>query len=153
MKRLFPFLVLLAWCSSLILQTPAFAQRGMGDAEGVARSQEVVQKISGTAVVQEVAVEECTQTTGRYPVGIHLLAENSDGESLNLHLGPEPVLRKITRQIEEGTEISFKAFRTTQLPENNFIVEVIGFNGKQLTLRDESLRPRWAGQRGRRWLR
>jgi len=119
MKRLLVLcFILLWWVVVPLSNNVAHAQRGMGDTEGVVRSQAVTKQVTGSAVIEEVVVEECKQTTGRYPIGVHLLVKDTDDQSLNLHLGPEPVLTDITTRLQKGMEISFEAFQTEKLPKN-----------------------------------
>ena len=61
--------------AAMLLADAVAAQRGTGEREGVAR-QDVkpeVQTITGT--LKEIKTDPCQQTTGRSPVGTHLLLQ------------------------------------------------------------------------------
>lgn len=122
----------------------ASAQRGMGDAAGVARQGNAlpVQTFSGTVVSIEVGA--CEQTTGRSLQGVHLFVDTDAGERINLHLGPLFAVDHIVDQMGDGLDLSFDAFRTDALPEDAYIAKTLRFDGKTVSLRDDALRPSWA---------
>ncbi|MGM0532215.1 MAG: hypothetical protein ACQER7_12790 [Bacteroidota bacterium] len=133
-----------------------YAQRGTGNNSGIARSnsENAIEQISGE--LQEVITEPCAQTTGRYSKGTHLLVKTDDDETqpFNVHLGPTRMVSDMTDQIKTGKEIQIKVFRTDDLPENQYIAKEFTSEGKTYELRNEDLRPFWAGNRkGRRGMR
>ena len=144
---------------TMILLTVApfvYAQKGTGDNTGVARSSSVNEVIQISGELQKVVNETCTQTTGRYSQGTHLLIKTAEGETqpLNVHLGPTQVVSGMTDKLETGQEIQMKVFRTDNLPENQYVAKEFTSEGKSYELRDASLSPFWAGNRkGRRGMR
>ena len=126
------------------------AQKGTGDGTGIAGRNvvSVTENIEGT--VQEVLHETCPQTTGRYDNGTHILIKpgSGDGQLLNIHLGPTAKLGDIVKNIDAGMNVSLKVFRTKKLPDNQYIAKEITVNNNTYALRDENLKPFWAGNRG-----
>lgn len=128
----------------------ACAQRGIGGHTGIVREPEKAELATLKAVVTEVNSHPCGKTTGRAPVGTHVLARNKAGEELNIHLGPADKVREIAGQLVPGTQVKFRVFRTREMAENHYVAITLSFGGKVLRLRDERLRPFWAGDfRGR----
>jgi len=58
-------------------------------------------------------------------------------------------LRDELKQHAAGQEISFEAFRTDRMPKDAYIAKSIKAGDKVFALRNDNLRPRWAGGRGR----
>jgi len=138
-KNLFMNLILV-----LILADVAFAQRGTGERQGVARQtdQPTVQSIVGT--LQEVQTGPCENTTGKSPVGTHLILEGK-AATYNLHLGPEARVGDVIALARVGEPVEATAFRTGRLADDHFVAVTVKLGGEEIRLRDESLRPRWAG--------
>ncbi len=127
---------------------PAIAQKGTGEPTGVARQglKLPIEAMSGT--IKDIKIGPCEKTTGRAKEGAHLLVLAPDGRTINLHLGPTFALRDELKQLAAGQEISFDAFRTDRMPKDAYIAKSIKAGDKLFTLRNDSLRPRWAGGRG-----
>jgi hypothetical protein len=139
---------ILAAATALVLALPAAAQKGMGQATGVAREavKPPVQKMSGT--VADVAIGECEQTTGRSTMGAHLMVKAEGDKTINLHLGPLSAVEYIVEQVPVGTPIAVEAFRTEAMPEDAYVAKSITVDDKVIHLRDDNLRPSWAAGRG-----
>jgi len=137
--------VMLAWS----VPAQSYAQRGMGDNSGVAREavKPVVVSIQGT--VREVVTEPCAQTTGRSYLGTHVVLATDNAE-VNIHLGPAAAVESIAEQLKVDAPIEVAGFRTEKMPENHYVAQVIVIGDQTLRLRDENLRPVWAGA-GRPW--
>jgi hypothetical protein len=134
---------------SMAVATAALAQRGVGEPSGIARQavRPELSVVSGT--LKAIEIGPCQQTTGRYPIGTHLVLTTKDGAQINVHVGPAAVAKSLTDQLAIGEEIRVDAFRTDKMAENHFIAKAVHFNGKTVELRDASLRPNWArGGRG-----
>jgi len=134
----------------LLMVTPlVYAQKGTGNNTGIARSNSVNEVIQISGELQKVVNETCTQTTGRYSKGTHLLVKTEAGETqpLNVHLGPAREVTSMTDQLETGQEIQMKVFRTDNLPENQYVAKEFISKGKTYELRDAALRPFWAGRK------
>lgn len=128
----------------LLLAGSAAAQRGTGERQGVARQavKPAVQAIAGT--LQEVKTGPCEQTTGKSPIGTHLILEGTDA-TYNLHLGPEAEVGDVIKLARVGKPVEATAFRTGRLADDHFVAVTVKLGGEEIRLRDESLRPRWAG--------
>ena len=128
----------------------AYAQKGMGDPTGMARQglQPPLTKLAGK--VLSIETHPCEKTTGRAVVGTHLILEAADGRQYNLHVGPADAVASIVESLEPRTPIEVVGFRTSKLPENQYVATRLTLaDGTVVRLRDSSLRPFWAGQ-GRR---
>jgi len=134
----------------LALASMGYAQKGMGNNSGVARTNSVdeIKQISGE--LQEIITEPCTQTTGRYSNGTHLLVKTDENATFNVHLGPTKEVSGMTGQLNTGEEIHLKMYTTEDLPENHYIVKE--FTGKEVSheIRDANLKPFWADSNGNR---
>lgn len=139
---------MLAVTTALVLATPAAAQKGIGEQTGVAREavKPPVQEMSGT--VADVKIGACEQTTGRSNMGAHLMVTVEGGKTINLHLGPLSAVEHVVEQVPTGTPIAFEAFRTEEMPEDAYVAKSIAVDDKVIHLRDDNLRPSWAGGRG-----
>jgi predicted Fe-Mo cluster-binding NifX family protein len=94
-----------------------------------------------------VKTEPCRATTGRSPLGTHLLLKTPDGETVNAHLGPAAAVEFLTKDLSRGMEVKLEAFRTTKTQMGQYIVRSLTFGDRTVELRDENLRPAWAGGR------
>lgn len=131
-----------------LLASNADAQRGMGDPEGIVRQgvRPEVSTLSGKLI--EVRTGTCESTTGRFPIGTHLILETPQGDKLNIHLGPAPMLAETVNQLSAGQPLTVTAFRTEKMPEKHYVAQTLTFGDTTVRLRDENLRPVWAGGRG-----
>ncbi len=125
--------------------TPAYSQRGVGDAEGIARQTVKPDVVSLEGTVAEIRIAKCEKTTGPSLIGAHVLVTTEDGTVLNVHLGPADAVRDVTNQLVPGQAVAIKAFRTAKLPEDNYVAQSLTIDGSSIELRDENLRPVWAG--------
>jgi hypothetical protein len=136
-----------------VLATTGYAQKGVGNQSGIGQSNTPAKPKQISGEIKEVLKEPCTQTTGRYDQGTHLLVESevdSKDHILNIHLGPTAVLNEMTNQLKPGRKIQLKVFKTSDLPKNQYIAKSYVFNQNSYTLRDADLRPFWANNRGKK---
>jgi hypothetical protein len=126
----------------------ALAQRGAGERPGIARQADKpkVQNVAGS--LKEVKTGPCEHTTGRSPVGTHLILEGKE-TTFNLHLGPESEVKDVVERTKIGEPVEATAFRTGRLADEHYVAVTVKLGGEEIRLRDDSLRPRWAGD-GRR---
>jgi hypothetical protein len=141
---------ILAACAGLALSgLPASAQKGMGEATGVARQADkpAVQSFAGT--VENIEIAPCKRTTGRFVEGVHVKVQMPD-RIVDVHLGPSAALEDLLDQITTTNPVSFEGFRTDQMPENTYVAKTFTLAGTTYELRDDALRPKWAigGRRG-----
>lgn len=137
----------------------AEAQRGMGDGVGVARGGAEVERLAVSGTLKEIVTEPCSKTTGWALSGTHLVVategqDAEDRETWNVHLGPTVVMESLVDKLTEGMQITVDAFRTAKLPEDACVACVLTFDDEEIVLRDETLRPVWAGRgdgRGGGW--
>jgi len=134
----------------LALTSMGYAQKGMGNNSGIARtnSTDEIEQISGK--LQEIITEPCTQTTGRYSNGTHLLVKNNDNETLNVHLGPTKVVSGMTNQLNTGEEIHLEMYTTKDLPENHYIAKEFKSGEVSHEIRNSNLKPFWANSNSSR---
>lgn len=135
-------LVAVAW-----LAMPAYAQRGAGESTGVARQATSPELTEVTGTIREVKDAPCESTTGGATRGTHLLLATEDGRVLNIHLGPSAFVGFAVDQLNTGKSIVASVFRTEKLPAENFVAKSLTVEGRTITLRDDTLRPVWAGGR------
>ncbi len=133
------------WCWGA---SEALAQKGMGDPTGVARQAVKPEVVSLTGKVVSVESGPCELTTGPAAIGTHVMLETEDGESLNVHLGPQVAVAELAKRLKRGTALSISAFRTEKMPEGHYVAQSLTLGNKTIELRDASLRPVWAGGRG-----
>jgi hypothetical protein len=133
----------------LVFSSSVEAQRGTGEQEGVAQQgiRPEVQTIIG--VLKEIKTDPCERTTGPSPIGTHLIFE-ADNDQLNVHLGPASEVGDVIGMVRVGDTLEVRAFRTPRLPDNQFIAVSVKSGDQVIELRDDSLRPRWAGGGGPR---
>jgi predicted Fe-Mo cluster-binding NifX family protein len=76
------------------------------------------------------------------------MIKTSDGKTVNIHLGPAAVVEFVTKELSRDMEVKVKAFRTTKTKKGQYIARTLTFGDRTVELRDENLRPAWAGARG-----
>jgi hypothetical protein len=135
-------LVAVAW-----LAIPAYAQRGTGESTGVARQATLPELTEVAGTIQEVRDAPCESTTGGATRGTHLLLATEDGRVLNVHLGPSASVGFAVNQLNTGQSIVASVFRTEKLADENFVAKSLTVDSRKITLRDDTLRPVWAGGR------
>lgn len=133
-----------------MLAVTASAQRGTGADTGVAQRIPSPSIVTKSGKITKVETGPCEGTTGRSLSGVHLLIQEPNGDTLNLHLGPTEALNTVVDRLAPGQSLSFEAFRTDRLPSNHFIAKTLMLDDEVIRLRDDNLRPSWAyGGRGR----
>ncbi len=137
----------------------ASAQRGLGEWEGVAQRATLPPVIELRGRIEEIDVAPCEATTGRALAGVHMfvlsddepvggsVAQTKGKHRLNVHLGPAEVLEDEVNDLRKtDREVQVIAFRTEAMEEGHYVARSIRIDEKTtLELRDENLRPLWAG--------
>jgi hypothetical protein len=144
-KQMNKSLTLLAVMLTVMLCVQAaWAQRGTGQQQGVARQVDKppVETIVGS--LKEIKTDPCGQATGRSPVGTHLILQG-DTKTYNVHLGPASEVVDVVGMVRVGDKIEARVFRTPRLPEDQYVAVSVKLGEKEIALRDDSLRPKWAG--------
>lgn len=136
---------------ALGLWSAAFAQRGVGDSQGVARQPTKPKVVSLSGKVVKVETATCEMTTGRSPLGTHLVMKTSDGKKLNIHLGPATAVEFVAKELSQGQKVKVEAFRTAKMKKGQYVARTLTFGSRTVELRDETLRPAWAGRSGPGW--
>jgi len=126
----------------------AMAQRGAGDPAGVARSGNTPEIVTLSGKVLEVQTEPCTNTTGRSTLGTHFLMKTAEGKTLNIHLGPAGMVESAAKELVQDKAVKVQAFRTEKMKEQHYVAQTLSYDGRSVTLRDETLQPVWAGGAG-----
>jgi hypothetical protein len=148
MKSITKQLVACAVLWALAWPAQGFAQRGMGDTTGVAQQAVKPAIVSLSGAVREIVTGPCEQTTGRSYLGTHIVLTTDDGAEVNVHLGPAQRVDAMVEPLKVGTAVQVAGFRTEKMPENHYVAQVIKVGDETLRLRDDNLRPVWAGNRG-----
>ncbi len=134
--------------------TVAFGQKGTGEATGLARQSVKPDVVALSGTVLEVKTGPCQMTTGPAAEGTHFTLQTSAGKKLDIHLGPELQVKDVAKKLAADQTTTVKAFRTERLPEDAYIAQSVTVDDETLRLRDDDLRPVWAGgmanQKGRR---
>jgi hypothetical protein len=129
----------------------------MGDSAGMAQEATKPKLISLKGKVVSVETGPCEKTTGPGNAGTHMILRTKKQEELNVHLGLAVAVEDIAKQLSVGKKVKVTAFRTKKMPEGHYVAQSLNFNGKTVEIRDDNLRPFWAGggQRGygRGWRR
>jgi len=122
----------------------AYAQKGTGDATGVAQQAVKPEVTSLSGKLLEIKTGPCEKTTGRSPVGTHIILETAKKEKVNVHLGPATAVAEAVAELTIGQEITVKAFRTDKLKDHHYVAVSLSFDKTTIELRDDALRPAWA---------
>jgi hypothetical protein len=128
----------------------AYAQRGIGEPVGVAGQAVKPDVATLVGTVAKVDTGPCESTTGGSLLGTHFLLEGANGKMLNIHLGPAAAVKTVADDLVTGMEITVEAFRTKEMQDGHFVAKSLSYGERTVVLRDESLRPVWAGG-GRGW--
>jgi hypothetical protein len=148
-----------------LVASPVAAQRGVGGDEGVDRMRVRPEVVALEGEIVAINVGPCERTTGRARVGVHLLVERAAAvekdasesatapteavlEPWNIHIGPQSVVYEMLAKFPLGTQVTVAAFRTDKMPANHYVAQKVASKEATVTLRDETLRPAWAGSGG-----
>jgi intracellular sulfur oxidation DsrE/DsrF family protein len=130
---------------TLVSAVAAFGQRGVGGQTGVARQANKPELVAVNGKVEGVKTGPCEMTTGRAEIGTHLLLKTAQGTELNIHLGPADAVESMVKGLSQGTRVTVLGFRTNGLPEGQYVAQSLKYGDTTIRLRDEQLRPVWAG--------
>lgn len=124
-------------------------QKGMGDSTGVAQQAVKPKVVKLSGVIESINTGPCEKRKGRTPIGAHLLLKETAGTTLNIHLGPVSRLQSTLDKLSKGQSITVMAFCQDVMPPDHYVAQSLILPEETIQLRDESLRPVWAGGRGR----
>lgn len=140
------FIILIACFITIV----GYSQKGTGEANGVSRQGLDPELLKMEGVVEKVESGPCKYTTGRSVSGTHLIVQTQD-KLINVHLGPASDVSQLV-SVTAGNPIAMIVFRTDKLPKDEYIAKEVKVNGKSIVLRDERLKPVWAGgNRKEKW--
>jgi len=71
--------------------------------------------------------------------------ETSKGKTLNIHLGPVAAIEFVAKDLSQGQKVKVEAFRTKKMKKGQYVARSLTFGSQTVELRDETLRPVWAG--------
>lgn len=132
----------------LISSNPAFAQRGLGHEEGIGRDNLQPEIVSVEGTLDHIKTGPCENTTGKAYIGTHLFLKSEEFDELvNVHLGAAFAVETFVNGLKIGENITAEVFQTDEMNPNQFIAKEITANGHTFILRDDNLRPFWAGGR------
>jgi hypothetical protein len=120
------------------------AQQGVGDPVGVGRQRVTPIVVPLTGTLKEIHVGPCEHTTGRSPMGTHLMVETAELGTVNVHLGPTDRVAAYVSLLRIGEPIAVDAFETSKLSDGERIAQKVTQAGATFVLRDNKLRPVWA---------
>lgn len=140
--------ILLSITVLLSVGPPSYAQRGMGDTFGVAQQGLNLETVTIQGDVVRVITGPCEKTTGWAEIGSHFILKAEQGKELNIHLGPAQLVQEVTDMLSSGSNVTTKVFRTEKMPEGHYVAITVTVANKTIRLRDQNLRPVWAGQTG-----
>jgi hypothetical protein len=146
MKNILTFIITISLF--LLFSGFAVAQKGMGDDTGIVRHGLTPPVTSISGELLEIETGPCERTTGRAKIGTHLIIQDKDGQKLNIHLGPENAVDDVVEQLSLKQTLFLDVFHTEKMPANAYIAKSLTIDGKVIHLRDDNLRPVWAGSRG-----
>ena len=127
-----------------LIPTMTYAQKGMGDYEGVGRQKIKPPVVRLTGIVEETQTHPCEHTTGRAELGTHLIIKDTQNQKLNIHLGPTEDVAEIVRRLSAGKKINVLGFRTEKMPANQYVAKTMILGDQVIHLRDSMLRPYWS---------
>lgn len=127
-----------------------YSQKGTGETNGVSRQRLDPELLKMEGIIEKVESGPCKYTTGRSVSGTHLIVQTQD-KLINVHLGPTSEVSQLV-SVTAGDPIAMTVFRTDRLPKDQFIAKEVTVNEKNIVLRDETLKPVWAGgNRKEKW--
>jgi hypothetical protein len=124
---------------------PVYGQRGLGDPRGIAQAVIKPVTVALTGRITAINTGPCELTTGHGRVGTHLMVQGPEGPPWNLHVGPTTVVASIVQALPKNQPVHFTVFRTAAMKPDHWVVQSIKTVDHEYTLRDQSLRPVWAG--------
>lgn len=139
--------IAIALCCAM-LPMPVYAQRGQGEQVGIARQGLHPQMETIDGRVESINHVRNPNAPGRGMGGVHLVLETEQGRRMEVHLGPAWALGNITDRLSPGDQVRATVFQTPKLAPDQYIASSLEFDGQTYQLRDQNLRPFWAG-RGR----
>jgi hypothetical protein len=119
------------------------AQKGTGEAAGVARETQPPPLVDLSGTLRKIHTGPCQLTTGKAVDGAHLLLATPEGRQIDLHLGPHAAMAALLQRLEVDQTMAAEAFRTARMPEDTYIARRLSVDGERYTLRDSNLRPLW----------
>lgn len=135
----------------LLAGTSAYAQRGVGEPEGVARQGLAPEQIEVAGTIVRIKEGPCESTTGRAYIGMHYFLETADGTIINLHLGPAESMKAMGVPADVGKPVTARAFRTDKMKDHDYVAIQVTVDDEIYVLRDADLKPLWSyGGRGGR---
>ncbi len=137
--------------AATVLSQAAYAQKGMGDDVGVARQAVKPELVTLSGTVLSVETKVCEKTTGRGLLGTHVSIKTEKGNTLIVDLGwaDAEAVKSVAEKLTVGKAVSVVAFQTEKMPKDRYVAKSLTIDGKTTDLRDEYLRPVWAGAGGK----
>ncbi|MBU0507423.1 DNA-binding protein [bacterium] len=131
----------------------AFAGRGHGPGDGTGRRAPRGERLYDVNTIQTIQgqvtnVDTWSGPRSRYQ-GVHLMVK-TENETLSVHLGPDWFVKDQPIQIKTGDQVTITGSRITYGGKSALVAAEVTRGGETLKLRDNTGRPRWAGQGGGR---
>lgn len=132
----------------LLMTISVNAQRGQGDLTGMAQQAEKPELVTISGVLDYIKTGPCESATGHAYIGTHLFLQSGEDETLiNIHLGAAYAVEDYVNGLQPGDYVEVTGFRTKIMEADNYIAKNLSVNGRVFELRDENLKPFWAGER------
>lgn len=136
----------------MLMAVSANAQRGQGDLTGMAQRAELPELVTISGVLDYIKTGPCESATGHAYIGTHLFLQSGVDETLwNIHLGAAYAVEDYINKLQPGDNVEVIGFRTDLMEADNYVAKEISVNGRVFELRDENLRPFWAGDRSQNY--
>ena len=142
--QLLSIILLVSALAAGLTSTVTYAQKGMGDYEGVGRRRIKPPIVRLSGIVKKIETHPCKNTTGRAELGTHLIIKDTRNQKLNIHLGPAEDVSQIAKCLSAGKKINVLGFRTEKMPANQYIAQTVPLDDRVFHLRDSMLRPFWS---------
>ena len=122
-----------------------YSQKGTGEDKGVSREQINPELLRMEGTVEKIELAPCEDTTGKSVSETHLMVRTNE-DLINVHLGPTAEVSKLI-STKEGDQITMALFQTDKLFKDDYIAKAVIVNGEIVMLRDDDLKPVWAGNK------
>lgn len=127
--------------------TAVDAQKGQGNLTGMGQElvKPMIVELSGELV--DIKTGPCEHTTGHAIIGTHLFIRDAATDRVvNIHMGAAYAVEEFVNDLTIGHRVNVRGFPTELLDIDNYIAVDLESDGSNLTLRDDNLRPVWAGR-------
>jgi hypothetical protein len=127
---------------ALLVSCAIYGQNPFQKDKEVANVDVTPQLVELNGVVERMYLDACEFTFAESDFGLHLLVSTDDKQELYVHLGPVWATSIWTEGIENQS-VHLIVFTYDYLPENQYVVKELQWDGHIAVFRDENLMPFW----------